>query len=308
MHDMVGVLDRFQEEKVSIHLVETSDSLILEQERTLCTKPSEFLEGLPHVRYNKTRSGIDVYWYRSVDDVPDDRFSVFVANEFLDALPIHQFRRNEKGSWSEVYVNLDSKGQLCFMLSKSENLHTKGLIPESVRNDKTLEEWEISPASGTFVNQIAERMCSHGGFALLVDYGHNNDRKDLSLRAYHNHKVVSPLERCGEQDLTADVNFGHLKSLVEDRTKVFGPVDQREFLAQMGIGIRLRKLVEQLKTRDQQEALIKSYNMLMSEEGMGTKFKAMAMYPRTLENILQKRGGPAGFASNDAREAETEEK
>ncbi|KAK0416685.1 hypothetical protein QR680_012631 [Steinernema hermaphroditum] len=298
MNDVVGVLNMFQEDKVSIHLVETSDSLILEQERTLCAKPSEFIEGLPHVRYNKTRSGMEVYWYRSVDDVPGDKFSVFIANEFLDALPIHQFRRNDKGRWSEVYVNLDSKGELCFMLSKNENLHTKGLIPDSVRDEKSLIEWEISPFSGMFVNQVAERICSHGGFAVLVDYGHDNTRKNLSLRAYHKHGETNPLERCGEQDLTADVNFGHLKSLVEDRTVVYGPVDQREFLAQLGIGLRLRKLVEQLKTRDEQEALIKSYNMLMSEEGMGTKFKAMAMYPQTLKNILEKRGGPVGFASS----------
>ncbi|TKR77555.1 hypothetical protein L596_018505 [Steinernema carpocapsae] len=297
MKDVVGVLDRFQEDKVSIHLVETSDALILEQEKTLCSKPSVFIDGHPHVRYNKTRSGVEVFWYRSVDDVPGDKFSVFIANEFLDALPIHQFRKNERGTWSEVYVNLDSKGQLCFMLSKNENLHTKGLLPEAVRENAELNEWEVSPGGGTFVNQVAERITAHGGFALLIDYGHNDDRKNLSLRAYHKHGEVNPLERCGEQDLTADVNFGHLKSLVVDRTAVYGPIDQREFLAQMGIGLRLRKLIEQLKSRDQQESLIKAYNMLMSEEGMGTRFKAMTMYPKTLQTILDKRGGPAGFVS-----------
>lgn len=62
---------------------------------------------------------------------------------------------------------------------------------------------------------------------LIIDYGHNGTRKDLSLRAYKNHQVVHPLESPGEHDITADVNFGYLKRLVKDRTLVFGPTEQR---------------------------------------------------------------------------------
>lgn len=49
---------------------------------------------------------------------------MFVSNEFLDALPIHQFTKTPEG-WREVYVNLNDEQKLCFMLSKGENLHTK---------------------------------------------------------------------------------------------------------------------------------------------------------------------------------------
>lgn len=70
-------------------------------------------------------------------------------------------------------------------------------------------------------------MTRFGGFGLMIDYGHDGSRQDLSLRAYKKHKLVHPLEDPGQQDLTADVNFGHLKSLVEDRVLVYGPVEQR---------------------------------------------------------------------------------
>lgn len=61
----------------------------------------------------------------------------------------------------------------------------------------------------------------------MIDYGHDGTRKDLSLRAYRRHQLVNPLENPGEHDITADVNFGYLKSLIEDRALIFGPIDQR---------------------------------------------------------------------------------
>ncbi|VDK66761.1 unnamed protein product [Anisakis simplex] len=140
----------------------------------------------------------------------------------------------------------------------------------------------------------------------MIDYGHDGSRRDLSLRAYRKHQLVNPLQNPGEHDLTADVNFGYLKSLIEDRALVFGPLDQREFLAQLGIGIRLRRLVEKCSNRDDQVNLIKSYNMLMSDEGMGTRFKVMSVYPKTLKNILDKRGYPAGFATGEGTSEKNE--
>lgn len=65
----------------------------------------------------------------------------------------------------------------------------------------------------------------------------------------------------------------------------------------MGIGVRLRRLVEKCSKREDQMNLIKSYNMLMSEEGMGTRFKVMSVFPKTLKGILDKRGSPAGFGT-----------
>lgn len=52
------------------------------------------------------------------------QFSVFLSNEFVDALPINQFKKDAEGKWHEVYVAMDSNDRLCFMLSKAENLHT----------------------------------------------------------------------------------------------------------------------------------------------------------------------------------------
>ncbi|MCP9263555.1 NADH dehydrogenase [ubiquinone] complex I, assembly factor 7 [Dirofilaria immitis] len=255
MYDITRALKQLRETKGSIHLVETSDALLSQQESLLCKQPSQFVDGKPYVRCNMTKM-----------------FSVFISNEFLDALPINQFKRDAEDKWHEW------------------------LITEGIRQDLSIKEWEISIDAGTYINQVADSITKFGGFVLIIDYGHDGTRKDLSLRAYKDHRIVHPLENPGEHDITADVNFGYLKSLVTDRTLVFGPIEQREFLAQMGIGLRLQKLLTSCETEEEKKNLIKSCEILMGEASMGARFKVMSIFPKTLENVLSKRKGPAGFA------------
>ncbi|KAK6043644.1 hypothetical protein COOONC_18849 [Cooperia oncophora] len=271
MHDILVAMDKFQEENVSVHLVETSDALIRQQEELLCGSCSSAVSSSSKnaVKENKSKSGVPIAWYKNLDDVPEG-FSVFVANEFLDALPVHQFSRDSNGVWNEIYINIDDSGELCFMRSKGENLHT--------------------------------RIVYNGGFGLIIDYGHNGSRNDLSFRGYQKHQQVNPLSQPGAIDLTADVNFGYLKSLIVDRAIVYGPNTQREFLAQLGAELRLRKLLKSCNDREKQELLIKSYNFLMGD--MGERFLAMSIFPKTLGRILENRGGPAGFVQNRPRAAE----
>ncbi|KAL8277861.1 hypothetical protein RQP46_009680 [Phenoliferia psychrophenolica] len=76
----------------SIHLIETSDAMRAEQKGKL------------------ERAGfaaIETHWWGSVDEVPksEDEFTVIVAHEFFDALPIHVFENTPKG-WREVMVDV----------------------------------------------------------------------------------------------------------------------------------------------------------------------------------------------------------
>lgn len=75
--------------------------------------------------------------------------------------------------------------------------------------------------------KIAERITQYGGIGLLIDYGHDGQRSTLSLRAYKNHQLVNPLKNPGKQDITADIDFGYLRSLIEEQTVVFGPIKQK---------------------------------------------------------------------------------
>lgn len=50
--------------------MEISDALIDQQERLLCENPSTPVSDEAYVRKNHTRTGLPVYWYRDLDDVP----------------------------------------------------------------------------------------------------------------------------------------------------------------------------------------------------------------------------------------------
>lgn len=44
-------------------------------------------------------------WHRSLEEVPQDAPAIFIAHEFFDALPVHQFQKTERG-WCERLVDV----------------------------------------------------------------------------------------------------------------------------------------------------------------------------------------------------------
>lgn len=85
-------------DQVSVHLIEISPTLSQLQAEKLCTNSRELtaneskISPVMHYREGVTKDGgVKIYWYYSINDVPR-KFSVFVAHEFFDALPIHKFQ------------------------------------------------------------------------------------------------------------------------------------------------------------------------------------------------------------------------
>lgn len=83
-------------ETVSLHLVEISPLLSKIQERKLCNTESITSNELTEItsKYTKmgrSKYGVPVYWYNRIEDVPEG-FSLYIAHEFFDALPIHKFQ------------------------------------------------------------------------------------------------------------------------------------------------------------------------------------------------------------------------
>uniref|UniRef100_A0A915E1H5 Protein arginine methyltransferase NDUFAF7 n=1 Tax=Ditylenchus dipsaci TaxID=166011 RepID=A0A915E1H5_9BILA len=189
--DVLGVFSKLKVEQVSVHLVDVSDTCSMDDSgRTL------------------SKTGYPVQWHRSINEIPSDAFTMFIANEFFDALPIHQFRRNSENQWREVYVNLDKDARrFCFMLSKNENIHSKTLLPDHIRSDIEREAWEVCPTAFHILVKMANRFTSHGGFALIIDYGHDGSRLTPSLRAYKNMLRRCLLKNVWFSDLFSKGNF-----------------------------------------------------------------------------------------------------
>lgn len=178
IQDILRVFSQLQSnDLVSIHLVEVSPFLSKYQSQKLCFSSTEVDQpDLPYYRRGEMVSGVNVFWYKRIEDVPNE-FSIILAHEFFDALPIHKLQR-DGNVWKEVLIDIDPQNpdKFRYVISRTETPMSKLYSitkPEEKRN-----QVEISPESDLIATHIAERLESHGGFGLIVDYGYQGDKED----------------------------------------------------------------------------------------------------------------------------------
>ncbi|XP_075226821.1 protein arginine methyltransferase NDUFAF7, mitochondrial [Lycorma delicatula] len=232
-----------------------------------------------------TKNGVPVTWYNHLKSVPPE-FSIVVAHEFFDALPVHKFKKTKHG-WREILIDIDSKDpnehSFRYVIAPGPTPHSRIFVKES----ETRDEIEVSPESGVIMNELAVRLEQYGGFALIADYGHNGTLTD-TFRAYKGHRQHNPLVEPGSADLTADVDFNYLKQNTLNKLISFGPVTQREFLLRMHIDDRLKMLLKNCPDEEARNRLITGYKMMMDHKQMGDRFKFISFFPAVVKPYLEK--------------------
>lgn len=289
--DMLRAISNFPELKtsLSLHMIEISEKLSQMQEEKLSSTTdntsNSSSDNQPHYKSCVSKHGPSVYWYRDVQEVPAG-YTMFVAHEFFDALPIHKFQKTEKG-WREMLVDIDpgQDSELRFVLAPTESAASK--IYLKVDPDDSREHIEVCPSAGVIVQYLADRIQKHGGCALIADYGHDGT-KDDTFRGFKNHELHDVLVDPGSADLTADVDFSYLKKQACDKVKVYGPVTQSHFLQNMGIAYRLKILFEQADEQGKKD-LLSAFKILTSPEEMGERFKFLALVNKNCSH------SPVGF-------------
>jgi SAM-dependent MidA family methyltransferase len=138
------------------------------------------------------------------------------SNEFVDAKPVHRIRL-ANGFFEEQYVTLSFEPEHAEMSLKLDwgRLSSERLNNYAIGMEVTLTEGQVVEVNLDALRWLARmsRAISHG-FLVTIDYGDSvqrlwsPDRKQGTLRCFHEHHLIdSPLERIGEQDMTASVNF-----------------------------------------------------------------------------------------------------
>ncbi|XP_037924568.1 protein arginine methyltransferase NDUFAF7 homolog, mitochondrial isoform X2 [Hermetia illucens] len=285
--DILRVFSQFKlGDQFSLHLVEVSPYLSKVQAQQLCFNHSEVdpESNEPFYRQGETVSGAKVFWYHKLEDVPKE-FSIVLAHEFFDALPVHKMQY-DKGLWREVMVDVDpsEEKKFRFVLSNNQTVMSKVFQPLEGESRETLE---YSLEADAIIQRLAHWFEFHGGFALIIDYGHLGDKSD-TFRAFKQHKLHDPLLNPGAADLTADVDFKRLKFVAEaNGCLTFGPVSQQEFLKRMEAEARLKVLLEKAQP-EAHEALKSGYDMLTHPDKMGSRFKFLSIFPQVLKEHLKK--------------------
>ncbi|HAA91364.1 MAG: methyltransferase [Rhodospirillaceae bacterium] len=247
-----AVLPEFLE-AAEIHLVEASPALRRIQEQTL----AEF----------------KVAWHDSVATLPEMP-ALVVANEFFDALPIHQFRYTERG-WCEHLVGV-ANDEFALVVSPDPSPRARLIAGQVTENADIGDVTELCPAAFSIIETISADICAHGGAALIVDYGEEATHPVPTLQSVQGHEPHNFLEAPGSADITAHLDFGALKRAVTRGAECWGPITQRDFLLALGLEARAARLSASA-TPGQQAAIENACHRLIAENEMGTLFKALAI-------------------------------
>lgn len=242
-----------------IHLVETSPGLRTRQREAL--------------------AGHRVEWHDRLDSVPGGPILV-IANEFFDALPVHQLIRTKAG-WRERLVAGGESG-LHFVMSDSAP-PAAALLSLGVQRKAPLGEVaEIQPALLTHAAAIAARLAEFGGAALIADYGHALSAPGNSLQAVRRHRPHDVLGDPGAADLTVHVDFDALARAAGGGVQHFGPLGQGDFLRALGIEVRATHLAA-AATPDQARDIASGVARLIAPDQMGTLFKVLVLARHDME-------------------------
>jgi SAM-dependent MidA family methyltransferase len=225
-------------------------------------------------------SGKTPQWHSSVDDVPVGA-TILIANEFLDALPVRQFEWRG-GNWFERCVGVSDNGTLEYC-SSPEPLDQPEIIPRSLCDAAQDGDMaEVRPQMEAIVESLAVRVQAAPTAALFIDYGHVTSATGETLQAVMAHDFTDPLEKPGEADLTAHVDFDQLgKVAMGHGLRIHGPLPQGEFLLALGLKERCERLMAEADVK-MRETLSTGAKRLADPAQMGDLFKVMALTSNNL--------------------------
>lgn len=188
--------------------------------------------------------------------------TVFIANEVLDALPVHRVHMTAEGL-REGYVDWRD-GRFVETLGPMT-------IPPPASPPGVGEVVEVNADAGALLRAMGE--AAPRAIALFLDYAAGPPKPGGTWRGFRAHRVTDALEAPGEQDVTADVDFADVARQAEGAGwRVLGERAQGEFLADLGL---LNDMMAALGRGDT-DAYMAAKNLLMPT-AMGERFRVLCL-------------------------------
>jgi SAM-dependent MidA family methyltransferase len=219
----------------------------------------------------------------SASELPGDiPAGCIFSNELIDAFPVRRVIF-ERGALHEIYVGFNGER----FTEERGPLSSAEIAGYFQEQQITLQEGqfaEINLDACDWIADVGQRLGR--GFVLTIDYGHeaaelyNERHMRGTLLAYSEHRATENfLERPGEQDLTAHVNFTAL-DLWGARAGLTrtGCVSQMAFLVVLGRGNEFADLYDEGSSeleRIRARLMLKS---LIHPEGMGETFRVFIQH------------------------------
>ena len=204
--------------------------------------PSLMQRQQEHLRAHAPHLLARVRWLQA----PPERFSgVLLANEVLDAMPVHRLRC-EHGEVREDGVALDANGQFCWQARPLSAVLHEAAAALPLSTDMPIRT-ELALAARDWVRDWSRRLDS--GLLLLIDYGYPRNeyylpaRADGTLACYYRHRMhADPFWLPGLSDITASVDFTAVAEAAFDSAlDILGFTSQAAFLFNCGLAEHLAR-------------------------------------------------------------------
>ena len=214
---------------------------------------------------------LEILWISKIDELKKIP-SIFIANEFFDALPIKQFRKKEN-TWFEKFVNYTNKDEAFFFEKKANIKKIEKNIGFKISKNQNFIEY--SELCLNYLKKISKIIKKNNGGLLLIDYGYIDGNMKNTLQAVSDHKIANILKNIGNTDITHYLNF----NLYQNFIKKIGGLDinltsQEKFLIKMGIKERA-EIISKNKNFLKKADIYYRLQRLIDQKQMGSLFKVM---------------------------------
>lgn len=246
--------------------------LILELSPDLCARQQRLLaERIPELLAR-------VRW---LDHLPTELRGCILANEVLDAMPVHRFRIGADERPREIFVRPTRDGL--------EEVAAEPVHPGLEVAVRALQEQGLAVASGyeselnlrldPWVRALAEVL--EQGLILLIDYGYpqteyyRDDRHRGTLLCHYRHRAhPDPYSYPGLQDITAHVDFTAVAEAgIQGGLRIAGFTTQAHFLIGCGLDRLLARIAGGPETMD----LVLGAKQLVLPSAMGERFRIIGL-------------------------------
>ncbi len=226
-----------------------------------------FTESIPHLLPR-------IQWLQTW---PEASFEgVILANEVLDAMPVHRFLQTEDHLY-EICVDVKDD-HLHEVLRICDNEVLQKHVSHALPSNLYPYQSEVNLFVEDWIKQCSSLL--HKGLMLILDYGFprheyfHPDRHQGTLMCHHLHRAhTNPLIHIGEQDITAHVEFTHVaEAAFAAGFAVSGFTSQASFLLANGL-LSLLEACSPKQLFKQQQAV----KTLLQPNEMGELFKVMAL-------------------------------
>ncbi len=212
-----------------------------------------------------------ILWVKDIKKI-NSYPTLYIANEFFDAIPIKQFFKKKNG-WIERFVKLKNFKKAEFKEKKTNIKKLEDKLKFKISKNQNIIEY--SPETFKYLKTICKIIQKNDGGILIIDYGYLNSKMYETLQAIKNHKYSSVLENIGDSDITYNINFNLFQKFIGQFSNLKSIVtNQKKFLSSMGI-LQRAEMVSKNIPFSKKADLFYRIRRLIDEKQMGTLFKVM---------------------------------